>query len=277
MRIPLVCHWRGDSDIARVFFDYYANSVSEFHLILHGPEEANREISTLCESLPITIHCAYDSPFDDAEKARRLNQLIANFAGQWLLLVDSDEFVEFPYRSVSRTIRELERSQVSSLFAPMLQRLRRDGSLDSPVRVRDVFAEFPLCSERLYVLMGSEGWINKYPLFRCGPETSIGIGNHFPPNGANSVSDVLRGVTHHFKWRRSAIARINYTIEVNWPWAETESIPYLNYLKANNCHLPLDDSFTYSRNELFRRGLLRRPRSPIGVRLSSRSERMARN
>lgn len=274
MRIPLICHWRGDGDIARAFLEYYAESVSEFHLILHGPDETNRAILALRTSFPITIHAVYDSRFDSVEKARRLNQLMPSFMGQWVLVVDSDEFVELPYSSVRDAIRELERSHVSCMAAPMLQRLRRNGSLESPEIVRDAFGEFPLCSERLYEMMGSTGCIDKYPLFRCGPETSIGMGPHCPPNGADSVSDAFRGVTHHFKWRNSAIERISYRIEIGSPWAETESVSYLKYLTAHDFLLPLDDAFIYSRGELFRRRLLRRPSFPIGARLSSWSERL---
>jgi hypothetical protein len=131
---------------------------------------------------PIVVHDSYDGPFDDGEKARRLNALIPKFMGEWLLLVDSDEFVELPHSSVGETIDALERSRLSCLAAPMLQRLRSDGSLKTPEIVRDPFAEFPLCSERLYALMGSTASIGKYPLFRVRPETVIAIGNHGPPN-----------------------------------------------------------------------------------------------
>jgi hypothetical protein len=260
MKIPLVCHWRGDGDIAEAFLQYYSSQVSEFHLILHGAEHENRRILDLRSRFPIIIHDSYDGPFDDGEKARRINALLCTITGEWLLLVDSDEFIEFPHSSLEETIGALERSRLSCLAAPMLQRLRSDGSLYSPEIVRDPFTEFPLCSQRLYVLMGSAGMISKYPLFKNGPGTVISIGNHGPPNGTDSTCDAFIGVTHHFKWRRSAIERISRTIEMGWQWAQSESVPYLKYLGTHGFVLPLDDSFVYTRRALYERGLLKRPR-----------------
>jgi hypothetical protein len=268
MRIPLICHWRGDNDIAMAFLQYYAGWVSEFHIILHGSREESTALLDLQSQFPITIRDWYDDPYDEYEKARRLNQLIVQFAGQWVIVVDSDELVELPYWSVKSTIQALERAGVTSLAAPMLQRLRMDGSLDSPEVIRNAFAEFPLCSDQLYTLLGSTGVTGKFPLFRCGPKTETGIGNHMPPNGPKSVSDAFRGVTHHFKWKRTAVRRITNMIDVDWPWAKTESIPYLRYLDAHGQTLPLDGAFVYSRRELFRRGLLRRPTPQLGASLS---------
>lgn len=272
MRVPLICHWRGDNDIAGAFLEYYSGWVSEFHIILHGPRDDSAALLDLQSRFPITIRDWYDSPYDEYEKERRLNQLIMDFVGQWVLVVDSDELIELPYRSVKSTIEELERAGATSLTAPMLQRLRMDGSLNSPEVIQDAFAEFPLCSEQLYTILGSTGVTAKFPLFRCGPRTAIGIGNHVPPNKIKALSDGFRGVTHHFKWKRTAVRRITNMIDVDWPWAKTESIPYLRYLNAHGQSLPLDGAFVYSRKELFRRGLLRRP-APVGVQMHDVVER----
>src|SRR5690242_508639 len=104
MKVNLLSHWRGDGDIARAFFEYYSDSVEEFHLIVHGPIDENREVLALRTEFPIAFHGRYDGPFDDSEKARRLNQLLPIFKGKWVLLVDSDEFVELPFSSISETI-----------------------------------------------------------------------------------------------------------------------------------------------------------------------------
>jgi Glycosyl transferase family 2 len=277
LKIPLVCHWRGDGDIAEAFLNYYSSQVSGFHLILHGPEEENRAILDLRSRFAIVVHDSYDGLFDDGEKARRLNALLPKFMGEWVLLVDSDEFVELPHSSVGETIDALERSRLSCLAAPMLQRLRSDGSLKSPEIVRDPFAEFPLCSERLYGLMGSStACIGKYPLFRIGPETVVSIGNHGAPNGADSACDAFIGVTHHFKWKRSAIDRISHTIEAGWQWAGSESALYLKYLGMHDFTLPLDDSFAYSRRALCERGLLKRPRYITTARIRCWAKRRLR-
>ena len=275
MRIPLICHWRGDNDIAGAFLEHYSGWVSEFHIILHGPRAESTALLDLQSRFPITIRDWYDSPYDEYEKERRLNRLIMEFVGQWVLVVDSDELVELPYRSVESTIVELEKAGATSLAAPMLQRLRMDGSLNSPEVIRDAFAEFPLCSEQLYTILGSTGVTAKYPLFRCRPRTAIGIGNHVPPNRIKALSDEFRGVTHHFKWKRTAVRRITSMIDVDWPWAKSESIPYLRYLDAHGQTLPLDGAFVYSRKELFRRGLLRRPAAPVGVQMHDDDERVS--
>lgn len=188
MQVPLLCHWHGNEDFVRAFLAYYRPWVSEFNFILHGPHEKNRPIQELLPQFPITIPVSYDSVFDEYEKTRRLNEAVRQFEGRWLLLVDSDELVEFP-ASLESTIRQLERSGASCLSAPLLQRLRLDGSLDSPESIEDAFSEFPLCSERLYDRLGSTGATSKYPLFRCGSLTKIRIGNHGMPNGRNSASD----------------------------------------------------------------------------------------
>src|SRR5262249_33605655 len=160
---------------------------------------------------------------------------------------------------------------------PMLQRLRSDGLLKSPEIVRDPFAEFPLCSERLYALMGSStASVGKYPLFSVGPETVVAIGNHGPPNGVDSACDAFIGVTHHFKWKRSAIDRISRTVEMGWQWAQSESTLYLKYLGTHGFALPLDDSFAYSREALCERGLLKRPRYIITARMRCWAKRRLR-
>jgi Glycosyl transferase family 2 len=256
MKIPLICHWSGDGDIARSFLDYYQQWASAFHLILHRSTEANRTILSLVEDYPIIIHASYGGPFDDSEKQRRLNQLLQEFLEQWIILVDSDELLELPCESLEQTLRLLENVGSSCMAAPLLQRLRVDGSLDSPEIVTDMQKEFPLCSERLYEFMGGTGWLPKFPLFRCEAHSSIAIGNHNPANGSSSTSNEIRGVTHHFKWRRSVVRRISDRIAEEWNWASTESSQYLKYLESHDFKLPTEEAFLYSRDELFRRQLL---------------------
>jgi hypothetical protein len=124
--------------------------------------------------------------------------------------------------------------------------------------------------------MGSTGLTGKHPLFKNGPGTVISKGNHDPPNGTDSTSGAFIGVTHHFKWRRSAIERISRTIEIGWQWAESESVPYLKYLGMHHFVLPLDDSFVYTRKALCERGLLKRPRYIIAARMGLWAKRRVR-
>src|ERR1051326_5305437 len=147
MELRVVSHVNGDGDLLEAWFSYYRSlGVSSFHLIVHGPREENERVYALKDSYGVVIEDSYEGPFDSEEKKRRLNSLIARMHGQWLLVVDSDEFVEFPYSTVKATIRMLRLVRRNALFAPMVQRLTADGSLDTPEVIVDPFRTFPLCS-----------------------------------------------------------------------------------------------------------------------------------
>jgi hypothetical protein len=162
-----------------------------------------------------------------------------------------------PEASLDATIRALERLGATCLAAPLLQRLRADGSIDTPAVIADPFREFPSCSVSLYRLMGSAAMLSKFPLLRCGPATVIQPGNHWPANGPGSASSPLLGASHHFKWKRTVLERIRQAVETRQT-AWEDYAAYLVFLQRNGFRLPLGDAFVYSRRELFRRGLLRR-------------------
>lgn len=257
MKLGLVSHVNGDGDLLDAWFTYYRRlGVSTFHLIVHGPREENERLYVLKDSHPVIIEDAYEGEFHSEEKKQRLNSLLARLRGQWLLLVDSDEFVEFPYQTVRTTIRMLRLMRRNALFAPMVQHLTLDGSLDTPALVEDPFRTFPLCSVDLYQRMRVQASISKYPLFFCTDRTTIKDGgNHSCPNG--NVTCSLQGATHHFKFRRAVSQRLDNRIHSAHPWRH-ESVQFQEYLESNANRLPLEFTFAYSRRELFRRGLLRR-------------------
>lgn len=265
MGIDLLCHWNGDGDFAHAWLDYYVRmGVSDFHLILHGAYEENDLALRVFQNYPVKIHEMYEGPFTEEEKIRRLTALARKFHGKWILLVDSDELVELPYKRLQTNIDHMVERGSSTLHAPLLQRIMKGGSLDSSVEIMEPFVEFRICSERLYHILGSDKWspcLDKYPLIHCCSETEIERGNHLPANGWQSVEPYLRGVSHHFKWRRGVIVRLKKAIADELDTAATEAEPYLRYLGAHENKLPLVASFDYSRPELFRRGLLRRPLS----------------
>lgn len=265
MELGLISHINGDGDLLEAWFRYHLRlGVSTFHLIVHGSREENGRLYELKKSFPIIIEDAYEGPFDGEEKKRRLNSLLARMRGQWVVLVDSDEFVEFPYRTISTTIRMLRLARKNALFAPMVQHLTLDGSLDTPVIVENPFHTFPLCSVNLYQSMGVQADIRKYPLFYCTDRTALSDGgNHNCPNG-NAVSS-LQGVTHHFKFRRSVGKRLDSRIHSSHPWRH-ESVQFQNYFACNANRLPTEGAFAYSRAELLRRGLLRRFTFMTGLR-----------
>jgi hypothetical protein len=272
MKTKLLCHLKGDDDLLDAWFEYYSRlGVSSFHLIVHGPEQENCRLRVLKHFYPVVIEDSYEGPFDSEEKKRRLNLVLERMRGEWILLVDSDEFVEFPYKKLSTTIRVLQLTGRTALSAPMVQHLTPDGSLNSPPIVEDPFHTFPLCSVDLYRRMGTDAAIDKYPLFLCGPGAMLlEGGNHFCPQGTSASS--LRGVTHHFKFRASVIRRINSRIESLHPWRH-ESVQQKEYLALHQNRLPLDGAFRCSRRELFRRGLLRKLGLINGLRFLRRAAR----
>ena len=209
------------------------------------------------DSYPITIEDTYGGPYDCDEKKRRLDAMLARYTGEWVVLVDSDEFVELPYQDIPATIQKLDFANANLMAAPMLQRLTADGSLQTPPVIDDPFQTFPLCSAELYRRMGVKGDIFKFPLFFCVNGTQLARGgNHFPPLGSEPRGAALRGVTHHFKLRRTVSQRLDKRINSAHPWRH-ESVQFREYLDRHSNHLPLDGAFVYSREELFRRRLLR--------------------
>lgn len=257
MQLELVSHVNGDSDLLDAWFRYYLRmGVSSFRLIVHGPEEENRALYVLKDKYPIVIEDSYATPFHSEEKAKRLNHLLTRLRGRWIILVDSDEFVEFPYGSVETMTRVLRLMGRNAFSAPMVQHLTADGTLDTPAVVEDPFRTFPLCSVDLYERMHVKASIAKHPLFYCTDQTAIREGgNHNCPYGNKTSS--LRGVTHHFKFRRAVHSRLDNRINSAHPYRH-ESVQYREYLENNGNRLPLEGAFPYSRRELFRRGLLQR-------------------
>jgi hypothetical protein len=257
--MELISQINNEEDLLQAWLEYYVRlGVTAFHLIVHGSPLENTKLFELRNSYPILIRDTYGGYFSSEEKQKHINGILSTMQGKWLLLVDSDEFVEFPYRSISTTIRVLEFLGANALYAPMVQRVAENGSLDTPQVIPDPFREFPLCSLDLYRKMGVEACTSKYPLFRCGDSTFVTEGgNHHPPNGSSTVLSPLRGVTHHFKWRAPVLKRLGARINSPHTWRH-ESLVYQGYLEKNGYQLPVDDAFLYSRQELFHRGLLRK-------------------
>ncbi len=219
----------GDSDIIEAWLNYYLRlGVDRFHLILHGSPVENERLLAVKDSYPITIEETYEGPFPapidpyfptKTEKKRRLDSLLARHTGQWVMLVDSDEFVEFPYQDIAETIRKLEFAGANMMAAPMLQRLTADGSLETPPIIDNPFEVFPLCSVDMYWRIGMKAEIFKFPLFYCLKGTELrGEGNHNPPLGQEPVDVGIVGVTHHFKFRRSVWERLEKRIGSKHAW-----------------------------------------------------------
>ena len=282
MGLKLLSQVNGDNDLIEAWLNYYLRlGVDWFHLIVHGPPAENERLLAIKDSYPITIEETYEGPFpapispdtpNITEKKKRLDALFARHTGQWILLADSDEFVEFPYQDIPATIQKLESANANVMAAPMLQRLAADGSLESPPKIDDPFQIFPLCSVDLYQRMGIKAEIFKFPLFYCVSGTElVEEGNHYPPLGLEPRAAGILGVTHHFKFRRTVSGRLEKRINSPHAW-RNESVGCRGYLDSHANHLPLEGTFPYSREELFRRRLLRQLPLPKPACLKSSAQ-----
>jgi FkbM family methyltransferase len=278
----LVSHINGDADLLESWFNYYQSlGVARFHLIVHGTAEENAQLFKIKDRFPIIFEESYRGSFDSEEKKKHLNALLARMSGEWVMLVDSDEFVELPYENIPKTIQMLRFEGANTLFAPMMQRLNADGSLIDLGAGEDPSRVFPLCSPDLYLRMGVSASIFKYPLFYCTEATALlDGGNHNSPNGSQTILSSLQGVTHHYKFRRCVLQRLDARIHSTHPWRH-ESVLFQRYLENHSNRLPTTGSFAYSRKILFRKSFLRNfPASKIAAltaRIHWRQRRFAKS
>ncbi len=260
MDFKLLSHVNRDDDLIEVWLQHYLRlGVTSFNVIAHGGPEENVTLYSLVGRYPIVILDAYTGSFDVFEKRDRLNWGLAKMHAGWVVLVDSDEMIELPYRSLPATARVMSWLEADTISAPLLQRFAPDGAADAPAG-SSPFDNYAWCSVDLYSRLGQpQAVIDKYPLFLLNRRTCLRSGgNHYPPNGLGSRIAPMLGVTHHFKWRPAVRRRLAERAASTHPY-RGESVQYLSYLEQTEWRLPADGAFRYSRRELFRRGLLRRP------------------
>ena len=259
MIFRLISHVNRDDDLIEAWLQHYLKlGVASFHLICHGGREQNERLFEIAGQYPVEIMDTYTGVFDPFEKRDRLAWGLARLGGGWLVLVDSDEFLELPYRSLATTVKVMQWLTADSLQAPMLQRFAREGvNVDGGARPFDAY---PGCSVDLYAQLGQpQAVIDKYPVFRLQRRTWLKSGgNHYPPNGYGSRLAPMLGVTHHFKWRPAVQNRLSERANSTHAY-RGESQQYLKFLGESGWRLPTEGTFQYSRRELFARGLLRRP------------------
>jgi hypothetical protein len=257
MTFRLISHVNRDDDLIEAWLQYYLTlGVESFHLIAHGGRDQNRTLFEAVDRYPIRILDEYATEFDPYEKRDRLAWGLAKLGRGWTVLVDSDEFIELPYRSLASTVRVMRWLRADSLQAPMLQRFAWDGV---DVTGEAPFETYPWCSTNLYSQLGQpQAVIDKYPVFQLQRNTWLKSGgNHYPPNGFGSRLAPMLGVTHHFKWRPAVQSRLTERADSAHPY-RGESERYIKYLGQSGGRLPTDGAFQYSRRALFDRGLLRR-------------------
>ena len=174
------------------------------------------------------------------------------------MLVDSDEFLELPDRSLSATVNVMRWLRADTLQAPMLQRFAWDGvTVEGGAKP---FEAYPWCSVDLDARPGQpQTVIDRYPIFGLQQRTWLKSGsNHYPPNGLGSRLAPMRGVTHYFKWRPAVQNRQSERADSTHAY-RGESQQYIKFLGESGWRLPTDGTFKNSSHALFHRGLLRRP------------------
>jgi len=255
--VKLFAHVNRDDDILEAWVRHYlALGVTSLHVVMHGPQDQNRTLLALKGRYPITIEHAYTGEYRDENQAHHLTNLVRQHPGEWVFVVDSDEFVELPCESMEATIQVLERAGADALRAPLLQRIAADGSLPPCRPGEDPNDCYPLCSCWLYTHLGQpEANRQKFPLFFVTKDTRVHVGNHAAPNRPARKSWLL-GVTHHYKWRAIVRRRLAERAESGNTFRR-ESAGYRAAIEARGGRLPLTDTFPYSREALLRRGLLR--------------------
>ncbi len=272
----LLSHLRDESDILEGWIRHYQRlGVRSFHLIAHGGPTHNARLFGLVGSAPIVIEERVEGPYDEHEKIRRLQRVAERYPGEWLVVVDGDELLEVPYDDLPTTAARLGAVGANALAAPFLQRVRADGRLETPAVLDDPLAELPLAVPGLIAALGSGAIETKFPLLRVGPGLAIQGGNHEPPLGRHTLLSSACGVTHHVKWRRPLLDRLEERIATDHV-CRHESQCYLDWLRAHEGTLPLGGAFRCTRKELFARGLLRRTSFCDRGRLWGRARRRRR-
>jgi hypothetical protein len=259
MNFRLISHVNRDDDLIEAWLQHYLKlGVSSFHLIAHGGRDQNQRLFEIRDRYPVQILDTYTGAFDPYVKRDRLAWGLATLGSGWIVLVDSDEFLELPYRSLSTTVKVMQWFKADSLQAPILQRFAWDGvNVDGGARP---FETYPWCSVDLYAKLGQpQAVIDKYPIFKLLRRNWLKSGgNDCPPNGFGSRLAPMLGVTHHFKWRPAMQNRLSERADSTHPY-RGESQQYIKFLGESGWRLPTDGTFRYSRRALFARGLLRRP------------------
>jgi hypothetical protein len=145
------CHFGAqDLDILPAFYRHYDRlGVSSFHFVVHGDDDLVAKVKASGRDLDVTISNVVLGPFDEATKCHELTKAIRPFAGEWVLLADTDEFLELPYRDLATAVRALNAFGLTSLPAKVVDRITPNGSLPDIGSDDDPQTVFPYLSRVL--------------------------------------------------------------------------------------------------------------------------------
>ena len=249
-----------DSDILPFFLTHYrALGVAEFHIFVHG-DWTSAERAPLTAS-DVTIAGVIHQPFDVIMKSSTLEAYAKTFVGEWVVLVDADEFLELPYPSLRRTVNSLTSVGANELPARLMQRAHPEGvlaSLKGCVSIDDLFSAYDYrLAERMNVPYPV--WKNKYPLVRIGPTFRLARGFHMPTGGRPVAQVPIRAALHHFKWRDRLMRAVGRRRGAGSNQIEQDA--YGAWLEAHDFRLPTEGLKKYSRAALLKEGYLMRATS----------------
>lgn len=251
----LVCYINADGDLLPHWLEHYrALGVDDFRLVVHGPDHENAELLAMLPHYPITIVDRHHGEFGLERKVAAQQDALRGLPNRWVLLVDSDEFVQLPPPAgiVADVVQLLAEQDADCLAAPLLHRVAPDGVLRELEAGRDPDSVYPLGAPDLYVQLGMPlANIHKHPLF-FNHEGVEYYNSHRAPKGAR-VAFGFRGVTHHFKWRASVKQRILRRAHSRHTWAH-QQLDLATLLESRGWRLPMAGAFRVSPQALAERG-----------------------
>lgn len=255
--ITLVGH--ADSDILPSFLDHYRKlGVGKFIIALHGDwDPQHRE--ELDRDVDISLWDHVGGEYSERLRLSVLNAMALDLKGEWIIHADADEFLELPYKSIERTIAALDVLGIDCLPALLVQRIAADGSLPEIHGRQPLQQQFPHYSLTLCEDLGVELpiWKAKFPLMKVTEDCRIRLGNHLPPTGMPAEHAPIRGLVHHFKWRKTL------HLALSLPRGEDanphEMQAYAAWIRDRDARLPTSGRRRYDRNDLIQNGLLVKP------------------
>jgi len=141
--------------------------------------------------------------------------------GEWVVIVDLDEFVEFP-RDIRQIVSAAERDNANVVRGMMYDRFALDGKLVDPEQQMDFIRLFPIKARFIDRVM--HGWDYKGILVKGHLRAAIA---HHTFEGENLFSEVLE--IAHYKWITGAIDKLKSATHI----VEDAGIPWhIEYKRA---------------------------------------------
>jgi len=245
-----------DQDILPHFLEHYRRvGVHVFNLVVHGNfrEETLRQME---EAPDVVIKHREGAPYSEKLRRTIVSKILEELKNRWVFLVDADEFIELPGKTLDETIATLEGFGMDTLPAYMIQRVTGSGELAVLTPEDDIQRLFSHYNFNLCEQLGcpKPPWKTKFPLAKVTDAFLYGRGNHWPQNGKLHAHVPYRAILSHFKWRSALRDALKITRGVDA--AQFEMDAYRDYLEHSNWRLPQTGANKFSRKALRQDGLL---------------------